>query len=69
MHYYYQYYSREYFLDNLHTASDGSLFRFHLEGMLHIERPGLVIAGLAGPLANDASHYVLRLMTRIERVV
>jgi len=51
------------------TDSDGSLFRFHLEGMLHIERPGLVITGLAGPLANDENHYVLRLMTRIERVV
>lgn len=53
------------------NASDsyGSLFRFHLEGMLHIERPGLVITGLAGPLANDENQYVLRLMTRIERVV
>jgi len=51
------------------TGSDGSLFRFHLEGMLHIERPGLVITGLAGPLVNDENHYVLRLMTRIERVV
>lgn len=51
------------------TDSYGSLFRFHLEGMLHIERPGLVITGLAGPLTNDENHYVLRLMTRIERVV
>ena len=50
------------------TASDGSLFRFHLEGMLHIERPKLVIAGLAGPLSNEESHYVLRLMTRIQRI-
>lgn len=51
------------------TGSDGSLFRFHLEGMLHIERLGLVITGLAGPLTNDENHYVLRLMTKIERVV
>jgi hypothetical protein len=51
------------------TDSYGSLFRFHLEGMLHIERPGLVITGLAGPLTNEENRYVLRLITRIERVV
>jgi hypothetical protein len=50
------------------TDSYGSLFRFHLEGILHIERPRLVITGLAGPLANDENRYVLRLITRIERV-
>ena len=50
------------------STSDGSLFRFHLEGMLHIERPGLVIVGLAGPLVNETDHYVIRLITRIERI-
>jgi hypothetical protein len=51
------------------TDSNGSFFRFHLEGMLHIEKPGLVITGLAGPLANNENHYILRLMARIERAV
>ena len=51
------------------TDSYGSIFQFHLEGLLHIERLGLVIVGLAGPLTNETSHYVIRLMTRIERVV
>lgn len=51
------------------TDSNGTIFRFHLEGLLHIERPGLVIVGLAGPLINEMDHYVLRLVTRMERVV
>ncbi|WP_455369935.1 hypothetical protein [[Eubacterium] cellulosolvens] len=50
------------------TASDGSLFSFHLEGMLHIERPRLVLAGLEGLLSSEESHYGLRLMTRIQRI-
>ena len=51
------------------TDSNGAIFRFHLEGLLHVERPGLVIVGLAGPLTNEMDHYVLRLVTRMERVV
>ncbi len=51
------------------TDSNGISFRFHLEGLLHVERQGLVIVGLAGPLTNETSHFVLRLVTRMERVV
>lgn len=49
------------------TSPDGSLFKFHLEGMLHIERPKLVVVGLAGLISNEADQYVLRLFTRVER--
>jgi len=49
------------------TSHDGSLFKFHLEGMLHIERPKLVVVGLAGLISNEADQYVLRLFTRVER--
>jgi hypothetical protein len=51
------------------TSSTGTAFGFHLEGMLHIERPGLVVAGLAGPLVNETTHYVLRLGVRLERIM
>jgi hypothetical protein len=50
------------------ASYDGSTFRFHLEGMLHIEHPRLVISGLAGTFLNEKSDYVLRLMTRIQRI-
>jgi len=50
------------------TGSDGTTFRFHLEGMLHIERQMLVIVGLAGPFSSGEDSYVLRLVTRIEKV-
>lgn len=51
------------------TSSTGTAFGFHLEGMLHIERPGLVVAGLAGPFANETTHYVLRLGVRLGRIM
>jgi len=49
------------------TSPDGSLFKFHLEGMLHIERPRLVVVGLAGLISNETEHYVLRLFIRVEK--
>ena len=49
------------------TSPDGALFKFHLEGMLHIERPKLVVVGLAGLISNEADQHVLRLFTRVER--
>jgi len=51
------------------TSSTGTAFGFHLEGMLHIERSGLVVAGLAGPFANETTRYVLRLGDRLERIM
>lgn len=49
------------------TSPDGSMFKFHLEGMLHIERPRLVAVGLAGLISNEADQYLLRLFTRVEK--
>lgn len=49
------------------TLSSGKVFEFRLEGMLHLERPGLVLAGLAGGIRNENSHYGLRLIAKISR--
>jgi len=49
------------------TSPEGTTYKFHLEGMLHIERPGLVMVGLAGPFTSDKDNYILRLLTRSEK--
>lgn len=46
---------------------NGQMFKLHLDGMLHIERAGLVLAGLAGGLGNDTEQTQLRLLMRLSR--
>jgi hypothetical protein len=47
--------------------SNGQVFKFHLDGMLHLERAGLLLAGLAGGLGNDTEQTRLRLLIRLSR--
>ncbi len=49
------------------TLPDGTTFNFRLEGMLHIERKGLVVTGLIGGLGNETSRYHLRFAARLSR--
>jgi len=49
------------------ATNEGAQYRFYLEGMLHIERSGLVVARLTGVFGNDEKSYRLRIMARIEK--
>ena len=47
--------------------NEGSGYRFYLEGMLHIESPGLVVAGLTGVFRDDGESYRLRIIAKIAK--
>lgn len=49
------------------TLTDGEEFKFRLEGMLHFERAGVVLAGLTGGLGNDSAQSRLRLLVRLSK--
>jgi len=49
------------------ALNEGSEYRFYLEGMLHIESPGLVVAGLTGVFRDDGESYRLRVMAKIAK--
>ena len=46
---------------------NGQVFKFHLDGMLHLERAGLLLAGLTGGLGNDTEQIRLRLLMRLSK--
>jgi hypothetical protein len=50
------------------TLSNGDKQRFRLEGMLHIERPRLVLIGLAGGIGNEQNRALLDFVVRLSRV-
>jgi len=45
-----------------------SVFELRLEGMFHLERPGLAVAGLMGGIADESGHSLLRFVVRLLRV-
>jgi hypothetical protein len=47
--------------------ANGKMFKLHLDGMLHIEKAGLLLTGLTGGLGNDAEQIRLRLLMRLSR--
>ena len=49
------------------ASNEGSEYRFYLEGMLHIESPGLVVAGLTGVFRDDGESYRLRIIAKIAK--
>lgn len=49
------------------TLSTGKMFGFRLEGMIHRERPGLSLAGLAGGIGDESSRSRLRFAAKLSR--
>jgi len=49
------------------TLTTGELFEFRLEGMLHIERPRLVLAGLFGGIRDENGAIRLRFIAKLSR--
>lgn len=49
------------------TPQSGELHKFRLEGMLHIEGPRLVVAGMTGGIGDEDSRTPLRVFVRISR--
>ena len=47
--------------------ANGQMFKLHLDGMLHLERAGLVLAGLTGGLGNDNEQIRLRMLMRLSK--
>lgn len=47
---------------------NGSVFEFRLEGILHLERVGLAVAGLMGGIGDESGHSRVRLVVRLSRV-
>jgi hypothetical protein len=48
--------------------ASGKAFKFHLEGMLHIERPGIVVVGVAGAISHEESRIFLNFLARLSKV-
>jgi len=49
------------------TLASGEVFKFRLEGMLHIERPGLLVVGLAGGIGHEDNRIFLNLLARLSK--
>jgi len=50
------------------TLPNGEAHKFRLEGMLHIERPGLTLIGLAGAIGNEQDRALLDCVVRLSKV-
>jgi len=50
------------------TLPNGETHKFRLEGMLHIERPGLTLIGLVGGIGNEQNRVLLSCLCRISKV-
>ena len=50
------------------TLPNGETHKFRLEGMLHIERPGLMLIGLAGGTGNEQNRSILSCVVRLSKV-
>jgi len=50
------------------TLPNGETHKFRLEGMLHIESPGLVLIGLAGGIGNEQNRAHLDCVCRLSKV-
>ena len=50
------------------TLADGEVFKFRLEGMLHIERAGLLVVGLAGGIGHEDNRIFLNFLARLSKV-
>jgi len=49
------------------TLQSGELHKFRLEGMLHIEGPRLIVAGMTGGIGDEDTRTPLRVFMRISR--
>ena len=50
------------------TLPSGETHKFRLEGMLHIERPRLILIGLAGGIGNEENRSILSCVVRLSKV-
>jgi len=50
------------------TLPNGETHKFRLEGLLHIERPKLVLIGLAGGIGNEQNRSMLSCVVRLSKV-
>jgi hypothetical protein len=49
------------------TLASGEVFKFRLEGMLHIERAGLLVVGLAGGIGHEDNRIFLNFLARLSK--